>query len=104
MPRAAMTIWPMRSPACWSVSTSTAGSRWSSSATCLPPTARERRRAAAAAPLRASCSRSSPWRARTSRWSIAGHERFKPPLYVLDVVAGPLWRDFFTDTTARLGS
>ena len=27
MPRAAMTTWPMRSPAFWSVSTSTAGSR-----------------------------------------------------------------------------
>ena len=35
--------------------------------------------------------------------AYCGHERFKPPLYVLDVVAGPLWRDFFTDTTARLG-
>ena len=31
-----------------------------------------------------------------------GHERFKPPLYVLDVAAGPLWRDFFTDTASRL--
>ena len=36
--------------------------------------------------------------------AYCGHERFKPPLYVLDVVAGPLWRDFFTDTTARLVS
>lgn len=35
--------------------------------------------------------------------AYCGHERFKPPLYVLDVVAGPLWRDFFTDTAARLG-
>ena len=35
--------------------------------------------------------------------AYCGHERFKPPLYILDVVAGPLWRDFFTDTTARLG-
>ena len=31
-----------------------------------------------------------------------GHDRFKPPLYILDVAAGPLWRDFFTDTAARL--
>ena len=35
--------------------------------------------------------------------AYCGHERFKPPLYILDVVAGPLWRDFFTDTAARLG-
>jgi hypothetical protein len=35
--------------------------------------------------------------------AYCGHERFKPPLYVLDVVAQPLWRDFFTDTAARLG-
>ena len=42
MPRAPMTIWPMRSPAFWSASTSTAGSRWSRSATCSPPTARAR--------------------------------------------------------------
>ena len=35
--------------------------------------------------------------------AYCGHERFKPPLYILDVVAGPLWRDFFTDTTVRLG-
>ena len=35
--------------------------------------------------------------------AYCGHERFKPPLYVLDVTAGPLWRDFFTDTAARLG-
>jgi hypothetical protein len=34
--------------------------------------------------------------------AYCGHERFKPPLYVLDVVAEPLWRDFFTDTKARL--
>jgi hypothetical protein len=34
--------------------------------------------------------------------AYCGHERFKPPLYILDVVAGPLWRDFFTDTKARL--
>ena len=31
-----------------------------------------------------------------------GHDLLKPPLYVLDVAAGPLWRDFFTDTAARL--
>jgi hypothetical protein len=35
--------------------------------------------------------------------AYCGHERFKPPLYILDVVAGPLWRDFFTDTKVRLG-
>ena len=35
--------------------------------------------------------------------AYCGHERFKPPLYILDVVAGPLWRDFFTDTATRLG-
>ena len=35
--------------------------------------------------------------------AYCGHERFKPPLYILDVTAGPLWRDFFTDTAARLG-
>jgi hypothetical protein len=35
--------------------------------------------------------------------AYCGHERFKPPLYILDVVAGPLWRDLFTDTAARLG-
>jgi hypothetical protein len=35
--------------------------------------------------------------------AYCGHERFKPPLYILDVAAGPLWRDFFTDTKARLG-
>ena len=34
--------------------------------------------------------------------AYCGHERFKPPLYVLDVAAGPLWRDFFTDTASRL--
>ncbi len=33
---------------------------------------------------------------------FAGHDRFKPLLYILDAVAGPLWRDFFTDTAARL--
>ena len=43
MPRAATTIWPMRSPACWWASTSIAGSRWSSSATYSPPTAGRRR-------------------------------------------------------------
>jgi hypothetical protein len=32
-----------------------------------------------------------------------GHNLLKPPLFILDVAAGPLWRDFFTDTTARLG-
>ena len=31
-----------------------------------------------------------------------GHERFKPLLYILDVVAKPLWPDFFTDTATRL--
>jgi hypothetical protein len=35
--------------------------------------------------------------------AYCGHNRFKPLLYILDVVAQPLWRDFFTDTTARLG-
>jgi hypothetical protein len=34
--------------------------------------------------------------------AYCGHERFKPPLYVLDVTAQPLWRDFFTDAKARL--
>jgi hypothetical protein len=34
--------------------------------------------------------------------AYCGHERFKPPLYVLDVTAQPLWRDFFADTKARL--
>ena len=33
----------------------------------------------------------------------AGHDLPREPLlYILDVVAGPLWRDFFTDTAARL--
>ena len=31
-----------------------------------------------------------------------GHNLLKPPLFILDVAAGPLWRDFFTDTAARL--
>ena len=33
---------------------------------------------------------------------FAGHDRFKPMLHILDVVAGPLWRDFFNDTATRL--
>ena len=33
---------------------------------------------------------------------FAAHHPREPPLYVLDVVARPLWRDFFTDTAARL--
>jgi hypothetical protein len=33
---------------------------------------------------------------------VAGHNQFKPPLYLLDVVARPLWRDFFADVTALL--
>jgi hypothetical protein len=32
----------------------------------------------------------------------AAHLKMQPPLYILDVAAGPLWRDFFTDTSARL--
>jgi hypothetical protein len=32
----------------------------------------------------------------------AAHLKMQPPLYILDVAAGPLWRDFFTDTAARL--
>ena len=32
----------------------------------------------------------------------AAHLKVQPPLYILDVAAGPLWRDFFTDTAARL--
>ena len=32
----------------------------------------------------------------------AGHDRFKPPLYVLDVMAAPLWRNFVGDTTEKL--
>ena len=32
----------------------------------------------------------------------AAHLQMQPPLYILDVAAGPLWRDFFTDTSARL--
>jgi hypothetical protein len=31
-----------------------------------------------------------------------GHDRFKPLLYILDVVAKPLWPDFLVDTIARL--
>ena len=30
----------------------------------------------------------------------AAHLKMQPPLYILDVAAGPLWRDFFTDTAA----
>ena len=33
---------------------------------------------------------------------VAGHDHFRPPLYVLDVVAGPLWRNFSSDTLERL--
>jgi hypothetical protein len=33
---------------------------------------------------------------------FCGHERFKPMLYILDVVAQPLWRSFFVDTATRL--
>ena len=32
----------------------------------------------------------------------AAHLRQRPPLYILDVAAGPLWRDFFADAAARL--
>ena len=35
---------------------------------------------------------------------VAGHDHFRPPLYVLDAVAGPLWRDFSSDTMERLGA
>ena len=33
---------------------------------------------------------------------FAVHLPGEPPLYILDAVAGPLWRDFFADTAARL--
>ena len=33
---------------------------------------------------------------------VAGHDHFRPPLYVLDVMAGPLWRTFSSDTLERL--
>ena len=32
----------------------------------------------------------------------AAHLPREPPLYILDAVAGPLWRDFFADTASRL--
>ena len=32
----------------------------------------------------------------------AGHDKRQPLLYILDAVARPLWRDFFTDATALL--
>ena len=51
-PPAATTIWPMRSLAFWSASTSTADNRWSDSTTCLSPTARGHRRHTPAEALR----------------------------------------------------
>ena len=96
---AATTIWPMRSPACWWASTSTAGSRWSGSATYSAPTA-------GAPPLPRHCGMvvfaAVAMEGADVAVVYAAHLPREPPLYILDAVAQPLWRDFFADTAARL--
>ena len=87
----------------WSASTSTAGNRWSSSTTCSPSTARGRR---SRWPCRAMSGLMTFAVVAMEGADVAvvysAHLKMQPPLYILDVAAGPLWRDFFTDTAAQL--